>query len=85
MQMFNNFILLKLEAEETQLNNGLSVKETRGKRDIVCGKVIKAIDHETFPLAGGDKVLFPLYAANSLTIEGEEYVVVSFEDIILKL
>ena len=88
MQLFNNFILIKLEAENTALGNGLNVKETRGKRDIVEGTVVHTPEcHPELGYNGikpNDKVLFPLYAANQVTIDGEDYVVVSFNDIILK-
>ena len=85
MQLFNNFILIKLEAENTQLTNGLNIKETRGKRDIVQGTVMQTPwgpNPET--LSPADIVFFPLYAATQVTIDGSDYVVVSFNDIILK-
>ena len=40
IKMTNKFWLVELEDELKQLSNGLTVKETRGKRDIVIGKVI---------------------------------------------
>lgn len=83
MRMFNDFILAELEPEDTKLGNGLSVKETRGKRDIVCGIVNHTPDGVALEV--GDKIMFPLYAANSLTINGKEHVVVSFKDIIMKI
>lgn len=83
MKLFNEFILIKLDAEKTQLSNGLNVKETRGKRDIVQGTIVEVPECFAEPRAG-DVVLFPLYAATPVTLEEEDYVVVNFKDLILK-
>lgn len=85
MRLFNDFILIKLEAEKTQLSNGLNVKETRGKRDIVQGTVVATVEGiDPKFLGAGDIVLFPLYAANQVTIDDQDYVVVAYKDLILK-
>lgn len=81
MTMLNNNLLVELVNETTVLGNGLAVKETRGKRDIVTGTVIKGpgngIITETM------KVWFPLYAANPITVDGKSLLVVSLDDIIM--
>ncbi len=87
MTMFNRFVLIEIEEEKTQLSNGLAVKETRGKRDIITGSVVTASDEacEFLRLKNGDRVLFPLYASNPVTISDKDYLVVDYKDIILKL
>lgn len=87
MKIFNGFVLIEIEEEKTQLGNGLAVKETRGKRDIVCGKVVLTSDTATsnIGIAIKDKVMFPLYASNPVIINDKEYLVVDYKDIILKL
>jgi co-chaperonin GroES (HSP10) len=83
LRMTNKFWLVKLEEELKQLANGLTVKETRGKRDIVIGVVIHGDYSPEFPAADGYHVWFPLYAANPITVEGNEYLVVHQDDIIM--
>lgn len=83
LRMTNKFWLVKLEEELKQLANGLTVKETRGKRDIVIGKVIHGDYSPEFPAADGYHVWFPLYAANPITVEGNDYLVVHQDDIIM--
>ena len=81
--MTNKFWLVVLEEELKQLSNGLTVKETRGKRDIVIGKVIHGDYSHEFPCSNGYHVWFPLYAANPITVDGNDYLVVHQDDIIM--
>jgi co-chaperonin GroES (HSP10) len=83
IRMTNKFWLVELEEEHKVLANGLTVKETRGKRDIVIGKVISGDYSPDFPCADGYHVWFPLYAANPITVEGNNYLVVHQDDIIM--
>lgn len=83
VKMTNKFWLVKLEEENKILANGLTVKETRGKRDIVTGRVIHGDYSPEFPAADGYLVWFPLYAANPITIEGNNYLVIHQDDIIM--
>lgn len=87
MTLFNSFVLIRIEEEKTQLGNGLAVKETRGKRDIITGTVFIPSNEaaKALGLNGNDKVMFPLYASNPVTIDDKEYLVVDYKDIILKL
>lgn len=82
-RMTNKFWLVRLEEELKQLSNGLTVKETRGKRDIVTGKVISGDYSSEFPCADGYTIWFPLYAANPITVDGESLLVVHQDDIIM--
>lgn len=82
-RMTNKFWLVRLEDELKQLSNGLTVKETRGKRDIVTGKVISGDYSSEFPCADGYIIWFPLYAANPITVDGESLLVVHQDDIIM--
>lgn len=81
--MTNKFWLVELEDELKQLSNGLTVKETRGKRDIVTGRVIRGDYSPEFPCADGYLIWFPLYAANPITVEGKLLLVVHQDDIIM--
>ena len=81
--MTNKFWLVELEEELKQLSNGLTVKETRGKRDIVTGRVIRGDYSSEFPCADGYLIWFPLYASNPITVEGKTLLIVHQDDIIM--
>lgn len=83
IRMTNKFWLVELIEENKILSNGLTVKETRGKRDIVTGKVINGDYSTEFPCADGYLVWFPLYAANPITIDGKTLLIVHQDDIIM--
>jgi len=81
--MTNKFWLVELIEENKVLTNGLTVKETRGKRDIVTGRVINGDFSTEFPCADGYYVYFPLYSANPITIDGKTLLIVHQDDIIM--
>jgi co-chaperonin GroES (HSP10) len=83
--MVNNFYLIKLKEENKILSNGISVKETRGKRDIVVGEVVKAPRDMTRTTVAneGNLVWFPLYSANSIVYDGDTLLIVQADDIIM--
>ena len=83
IRMTNKFWLVELVEENKVLANGLTVKETRGKRDIVIGKVIYGDYSPEFPAADGYHIWFPLYAANPITVDGKSLLVVHQDDIIM--
>lgn len=82
-KMVNKFWLVELREENKVLSNGLTVKETRGKRDIVVGKVLSGDYNTNFPCADGYLVWFPLYAANPITVNGKSLLIVHQDDIIM--
>lgn len=83
IKMTNKFWLVELEDELKQLSNGLTVKETRGKRDIAVGVVVHGDYSPEFPAADGYHVWFPLYAANPITVDGKSLLVIHQDDIIM--
>lgn len=82
-KMTNKFWLVELQEENKLLANGITVKETRGKRDIVTGKVITGDQSSGFDCAVGSLIWFPLYAANPITIDGKALLIVHQDDIIM--
>ena len=80
--MLNGFYIVELKEEHTVHSNGLTVKETRGKRDIVTG-VIKNLPDGTYGIRTGDLIYFPLYAGNPITIDGKTYLSIHEDDIIM--
>ena len=83
IRMTNKFWLVELVEENKILSNGLTVKETRGKRDIAVGKVIHGDYSHEFPCSNGYHIWFPLYAANPIVFDGKNYLVVHQDDIIM--
>jgi co-chaperonin GroES (HSP10) len=79
-QVLNNNIIVQLK-NSVELKNGINLKETRGKRDVVIG-VIYLADKST-GLNQGDLVWFPLYASNEITIDGLPLAVLNINDIIM--
>lgn len=82
MKVLNNNVIVQIK-ETTELKNGINFKETRGKRDVVTAVVYLA--DENTGLKKGDKVWFPLYASNEITLGGLLLAVLNKEDIIVVL
>jgi len=80
MKVLNNNVIIKINDTVT-LRNGINLKETRGKRDIVTATVI--LSDAATGLTAGSTVWFPLYASNEIIIDGQVHAVVSFDDIIM--
>lgn len=78
--MLNNFIAVILDGDKKTLGNGLTITETRGRRDIVTG-VIAMSEEENLPC--GARVWFPLYAATIVLIEGEPYYILKHDDLMM--
>ena len=78
--MLNNFIAVILDDDKKTLNNGLTITETRGRRDIVSG-LISMSDNQH--LRYGARVWFPLYAATIVMIEGQPYHIVKSDDLVM--
>jgi co-chaperonin GroES (HSP10) len=79
-QVLNNNVIVQIK-NTVALNNGINLKETRGKRDIITG-VIYLVD-ETTGLVVGDIVWFPLYASNEIVVDGIQLAVLNIEDIVM--
>lgn len=77
----NGFIVLKLFVENEVLANGIKLQDTRGKRDIVAGSCLLA--EEKYKIPNRALCWFPIYAASPIKLNGENYLIVPFEDIML--
>lgn len=77
----NGFVIVKNYTKNETLRNGIKIQDTRGKRDIVCATCLLA--EERFKIPYNALVWFPLYAANSIVLEDEEFLVLPFDDIML--
>ena len=79
-KILNQNVVVQLK-QSVELKNGINLKETRGKRDIVTAVVYLA--DESLKLKPGTLVWFPLYASNEITLEGNIYAVLNISDIIM--
>ena len=80
--VMKNRNLLVIMMEETRtFDNGLNAKEVRGKRDIVTG-VIQCSPAE-LKISAQSLCWFPIYAAQTLLYNGQNYLVVPFDDVIM--
>jgi co-chaperonin GroES (HSP10) len=78
--MLNGFIAVILNGDKKTLGNGLTITETRGRRDIVTGTIAMS---ENSDLPCGSRVWFPLYAATIVLINGEPYHIVKCDDLMM--
>jgi hypothetical protein len=80
MKLFNNNNLILPISNKVQFENGFSVSEQRGKRDLVWGLVVEG-EHKS------STVLYPMYAADSIQLtldqNAQTYHIVKTEDIIM--
>lgn len=79
-QVLNKNIIVQLKST-TELKNGINLKETRGKRDVVSAIVYLA--NEDTKIKKGDTIWFPLYASNEISLDGLLLAVLSYEDVIM--
>lgn len=78
--MLNGYIAVILSDDKKTLGNGLTITETRGRRDIVTGTIAMSEDSD---LPCGSRVWFPLYAATGVLIDGELHYVLKRDDLIM--
>lgn len=79
-QVLNNNVIVQLK-NSVELKNGINLKETRGKRDVVTAIVYMA--DPQLKINKGTTVWFPLYASNEITVDGQPLAVLSSSDIIM--
>jgi co-chaperonin GroES (HSP10) len=79
--MHNKNILVTLREDRKVLNNGISVQDTRGRKDIVIGIVEAAHPSLKFPYRV--LVWFPMYAGLPIQLDGKQYLIVNYEDVIM--
>lgn len=79
--MQNKNILVSLFEGRSACKNGLVVQETRGKKDIVVG--ICEASQPGLKIPNRALVWFPHYAGLPMNLDGKNYLVVNFEDVIM--
>lgn len=80
-KMRNGFVLISPDKSDKRLSNGINVKETRGKRDIIHG--IVEVAEESLKISDKAMCWFPMYAGVPITLEGQQYFIVDNHDIMM--
>ena len=79
----NGNLIIEEVKDETVTKAGLKVTatETRGKKDIVSGKII--ISNRCDSLIPGNIVYYPMFAAQPFTLDGKNVFAVNAKDVVL--
>lgn len=72
MKPLHNYVLIKVDSTETTTPGGLIIPDSE-KETPTTGTVVAVGDKADKMLEPGVKVMFEPYAGTSLTIEGEEH------------
>ena len=67
--------------DQKKLQNGINVKETRGRKDIIIG--IVELAEEKLKLPQKCMCWFPLYAGIPISLEGKSYLIVPYDDLVM--
>jgi co-chaperonin GroES (HSP10) len=79
--MHNKNLLVSLRDNRKVLQNGISVQDTRGRKDIVEG--IIECSHPSLKLPQKVIVWFPMYAGLPIQLLGKQYLIVNYDDVIM--
>ncbi|AFG36699.1 co-chaperone GroES [Spirochaeta africana] len=74
-------VLLKAEVAEEKTKGGLYIPQTAQEKT-QTGVVTAIGESEEIQVKVGDKVMHDKYAGTAITVEGEDYLIVSSSDII---
>jgi co-chaperonin GroES (HSP10) len=75
-----NKLLVKQLNQSTNLGNGLQISnETQNRKDVVVGIIVDCMEENKI----GKKIFFPLYSALPLSYEGENYLVIDTDDVLV--
>lgn len=77
----NGYVIIRPVQDKETLANGIKFQDTRGKRDIICGTCMLA--EEKFKIPQRALVWFPVYAASPIKLEGETFLILPFDDVML--
>lgn len=79
--MQNKYMLVTPREDRKVLQNGISVQDTKDRKDIVVG--IIECSHPNLKIPSRALVWFPRYAGLPLHLCGKQYLVVNHEDVIM--
>ena len=75
-------VLLKIEQEEEKTKGGLFIPETAQEKTQSGVVVAVGDDEESISVKEGQKVMYDKYAGTTLTIDGEDHLILRMDDVI---
>jgi len=85
MKPLNDFLIVKVDTDEKQKEvNGLIIPDTAKKKPYI-GTVVEISEEVKSDIKKGDKVVWPAMLGVEITIEGEDYIVLKKEDVLMLL
>jgi chaperonin GroES len=87
LQPVNQNVIIQTDesAGEKQTSSGIIIPDTVEKERPKSGKVISLSNIEAPEVAPGDEVIFKDYSGTEIELEGEQYLVVPYADILAKI
>ena len=87
----DRILVKRVEAEEVSAG-GIVLPDTAKEKpkegkvvSVGSGKILDDGSRSTMQLKAGDRVIFTSYAGNEVTIDGDEYLIMSEEDVLARL
>jgi len=75
-------ILIQPSKPETKTSAGIYLPESASKEHSQIGMAIAIGDSEKIKVQAGDKVVFRRYGGEEVKIDGEEYLISSYKDVL---
>ena len=77
-------VVIKPLEQETKTASGLLIPES-AKEKPQTGQVVAVGDDEDIKLKGGDRILFAKYTGTEFKLDGQDYLLMEYSDILARL
>lgn len=77
----NRVLIQVIEAEE-MTKGGIYIPENASKEKTQRGTITAIGDDEMITVKPGDEVIYAKYAGDTVKVDGEEFLLISFDDVI---
>ncbi len=84
IQPLGTRVLIKPLEQESKTASGIYIPET-AKEKPQMGQVVAVGDAEEINLQVGDQVLFAKYTGTEFRLDGEEFIILEFNDVLARL
>ena len=85
MKPLNEFLIVKVDIDDKKKEvNGLIIPETKKKKPYI-GTVIEVSEEIKDVIKKGDKVVWPAMLGVEINVEGNDYIVLKKEDVLMLL
>lgn len=80
-------VLIKPEEQEEKTKSGIyipeSAKEKKNQGEVLAAGTFK--DGKPLPLSKGDRIIYGGYSQEKIDVDGEEFIILNFKDIVAKI